>query len=786
MKGLTPGSIRARLFLAVLAAAGLVFGASQVVALRLAEREVLRGTEREADLIARGLALSLDAVLGRIEARVQGSATALGSLAATREDLDVLIGDVVRSDDRIYGSTVAFEPYAFAPDLRDFSPYLHRAGPDLRQVDLAHEAYRYREQPWYRLARDAGRARWSEPYFDAGGGEVWMITYSVPFRQRGAPAGSVSGIMTADLTLDWVREAVGALSVPGGGFGFLVSPSGTFVSHLVAPGADPEATAALRARLARLRDVGAKLATEGRALTRVPDESDGPAYLAFRRMGTLDWSLGLVFPEAALMAPARRLLPVHLAFAVFGLGVLALVVSMVSRRVSRPIETLAGAVERIGQGDLEVPIPASRWRDEVAVLAAAVDRMRASLRRHIEERATSLAAEERLARELDIARQIQQATLPRLHGGAATRGPFLVAATLQPARQVGGDLYDFFALDDRRLLFAVGDVSDKGIPAALFMEQVSGLLRVVGHSGIPPDELLRDLDRRLSEGNDACMFVTATCGLLDGETGMLLQASAGHDPPLIRRAGGTTVQLAAAGGPALGLDRREGFPRWSGRLAPGDAVVAFTDGVTEASDAAGESFGVGRLRQLVEATPPDGLDHLPADVVRAVERFAEGGAPRDDIAVLVVAYRPADTVPLGGMPEEWRLEMPARTDGIVRAKTRIETILLARELPQALVSDCLLVLEEVLTNVMTHAYQGECDRPVQIDVRVTPDEVRLRFADTAHPFDPLTWPDPELDAPAGERPVGGLGVFLVKRLAHRCEYTREGDRNVLTVCCRMT
>jgi sigma-B regulation protein RsbU (phosphoserine phosphatase) len=779
-------SIRARLFLAVLAAAGLVFGASQVVALRVAEREVLRGTEREADLIARGLALSLDAVLGRIEARVQGGATVLGSLPATREDLDALIADVVRSDDRIYGSTIAFEPYAFAPGLRDFSPYLHRAGPDLRRVDLAHEAYRYREQPWYRLARDAGRPRWSEPYFDAGGGEVWMITYSVPFRQRGAPAGAVSGIMTADLTLDWVREAVGALSVPGGGFGFLVSPSGTFVSHLVAPGADPQATTALRARLARLRDVGATLVAEGRALGRMPDESDGPVYLAFRRLGTLDWSLGLVFPEAALMAPARRLLPIHLAFAALGLAVLALVVSIVARRVSRPIEALAREVERIGGGDLEAPIPVPRRRDEVAVLAATVDRMRESLRRHLEDRAASLAAQERLARELDIARQIQQATLPRLDGGAAAHGPFLVAATLQPARQVGGDLYDFFALDDRRLLFTVGDVSDKGIPAALFMEQVSGLLRVVGHTGIPPDELLRDLDRRLSDGNDACMFVTATCGLLDGETGLLQQASAGHDAPLIRRAGGTTVQLAAVGGPALGLGRPEPFPRWSGRLAPGDAVVAFTDGVTEASDATGEAFGLERLRQLVEATPRDRLDHLPAEVVRAVERFAEGGAPRDDIAVLVVAYRPPDTVPLGGMPEEWRLEVPARTDAIVRAKARVETILVARERPEDLVNDCLLVVEEVLANVMAHAYQGECDRPVQIDVRVTPDEVRLRFVDTAHPFDPLAWPDPELDVPAGERPVGGLGVFLVKRLAHRCEYARDGDRNVLTVCCRVT
>jgi sigma-B regulation protein RsbU (phosphoserine phosphatase) len=518
----------------------------------------------------------------------------------------------------------------------------------------------------------------------------------------------------------------------------------------------------------------------------VPADAGEPAYLAFRRLGSLGWSLGLVFPEAALMAPARRLIPVHLAFAALGLGLLALVVSVVARRITRPIEALAGVVERIGHGDLEAPMPATRRRDEVAVLAETVDGMRRSLRRHIEERAASLAAQQRLARELDIARQIQQAMLPRVDAEAGPTGPFRVAATLQPARQVGGDLYDFFALDDRRLLFAVGDVSDKGIPAALFMEQVSVLLRVMGHSGMPPDELLRELDRRLSAGNEACMFVTATCGLLDGETGALLLASAGHDAPLIRRAGGATAQLAAAGGPALGLGMPDGFPQWSGRLAPGDAVVAFTDGVTEAFDVAGEAFGMERLRRLVEATPPEALASLPADVVRTVEHFAEGGAPPDDITVLVVAYRPPDVLPLGGTPEEWRLEVLARKDGIVRAKTRVETILVARDLPHDVVSDCLLVVEEVLANVMTHAYQGECDRPVRVDVSVTPQEVRLRFADTAHPFDPLARPDPDLEAPAADRPVGGLGVLLVKRLAHRCEYTRDGDQNVLTVCCRVT
>jgi sigma-B regulation protein RsbU (phosphoserine phosphatase) len=775
-------SIRARLFLGVLLAVGLVFAASQYVALRLAERELLRATQREAELIAHGLAQALEAVLGRIEARVQGAAAALAALDPSRVDIDALLDGLVQADDRIYGSTIAFEPHAFAPRVAGFAPYLHRDGPSLRRVDLARAEYAYRKQDWYRLARDSGRPRWSEPYFDRGGGEVWMITYSVPFRRRGATAGSVSGIVTADLTLAWVRESVGALPVPGGGFGFLVSPSGTFISHLEGPAARSESGGAeVIARLERLRGAGTRLMAGGQPLGRVAEAVGGPVYLAYRPLGNLGWSLGLVFPEQALMAPIRQLLTVLLTLAGIGLGLLVLVVSVVSRRITRPLEALAGAVARIGRGDLDVPIPASRHRDEVAVLGDAVDHMRLSLRQHIDERARSLAERERLAHELDIARQIQEAMLPRADAADADGGAFRVAALLRPAREVGGDLYDFFALDDRHLLFTVGDVTDKGIPAALFMSQVSGLFRVIARSGVAPDELCRELDDRLSRGNDACMFVTMTCGILDGETGVLTYASAGHEPPLARRLGGSTAPLPGDGGPALGLGLAAECPRQTRRLAPGDAIVAFTDGVTEAFDTGGRAFGTTRLRDLVAAMPAEQLAELPVRVMSAVERFAEGGGPRDDVTVLVVEYRPPDVVPLGPGPEEWRLDVPAGGEGVMRALARIEAILRARDLPEDVVRDCRLIGEEALTNIAAYAYEGRAGAVTQVKVRVTPDEVRLRFADTGAPFNPLAHPEPDLDVGIAERSVGGLGILLIRRLATRCEYARDGDRNVLTV-----
>ena len=353
-------------------------------------------------------------------------------------------------------------------------------------------------------------------------------------------------------------------------------------------------------------------------------------------------TLVLAAPRDELVAEARGLAQWQL---LIGLGILGLTLGLVwlsARRISRPLETLARSVERIGGGDLDTALP-EVWNPlEVGALRDVTDRMRRMLRGHIEERAARLAEEQRRARELDIARQIQQSMLP-----IAPSEPLAgcaIAATLQPAREVGGDLYDFFLLDGRRLIFAIADVADKGMPAALLMARVTGLLRAIGRGDTGPDDVLQELDVRLSQGNDMCMFVTMACAVLDGESGELRYSSAGHERPLLRRLGGETTVLVLEGGAALGLGAGAGFPVWTGHLAPGDTLVLCTDGVTEAFDRAGTAFGLERFRRVVAETPADALATLPDRLVEAIERFSAGGAPRDDLAMLALQYRPPGVI----------------------------------------------------------------------------------------------------------------------------------------------
>ena len=517
-------------------------------------------------------------------------------------------------------------------------------------ADEPRPEYRFdpRTREWYRRGLEAPAAVLTRPY-------VFFTTREVgtTMAQRSPDGGAVVG---ADITLRELSRHLARSRVTPSTQIALVDRDGLVVAHpdadrLVRPDASPSPGGG--PGLPRLADLGDP-ALVALLAPGVPERGGSSLTIAGRKWvgvrrpieaaGGEALMLLLAAPRDELVADARGLAERQL---LIGLGVLALAVALVwltARRLSRPLETLAGSVERIGRGDLETALP-ELWNPlEVGDLRDATDRMRRQIKGHIVERAARLAEEQRRARELEIARQIQISMLP-VSPREPLDGRFVIAATLRPAREVGGDLYDFFVVDGHRLLFAIGDVADKGIPAALLMARVTGLFRAIARAEAGPDGILRELDTRLSQGNDAAMFVTMACGDVDGETGALRYASAGHERPLLRKADGTTTVLTLEGGPALGLDLGGQFPLWSARLAPGDTLVVCTDGVTEAFDAHGVAFGLEGLRQVLADTPADDIITLPDRLSAAVERFAAGGGPRDDLALLAIQFRPSASGP---------------------------------------------------------------------------------------------------------------------------------------------
>jgi sigma-B regulation protein RsbU (phosphoserine phosphatase) len=391
-------------------------------------------------------------------------------------------------------------------------------------------------------------------------------------------------------------------------------------------------------------------------------------------------------------------------------------------------------VDGARDGDLDFRLPEGQRHDEVGVLTEALRRMRDSLQRHIELRAEDLAARARLEHELSIAASIQQSLLPHRAADAHPVGA-RVAAALVPAKQVGGDLYDYFERDGG-LLFAIGDVSDKGIPAALFMANVSGLFKVLGAAGEFPERLLARVNERLAVSNDACMFATMTCGFLEVDTGLLRYASAGHEPPLLLEVGGNVEPLSADNGPALAIETAATYPLTERRIAPGDTLLLYTDGVTEAAAADGSLFGLDRLCALLRES--GGSGEPEALVRRIVEAVTARGRlhATDDLTVLVT-FAPPGVTPLrraGG--EQWLIEPERSPEGCRTARRWLRQILAARQVADSRIADAELIAEEVLTNVVRASSSADGVSWMSLELALTPARIAMTICDVPE-FDPL-------------------------------------------------
>lgn len=317
-------------------------------------------------------------------------------------------------------------------------------------------------------------------------------------------------------------------------------------------------------------------------------------------------------------------------------------------RLVQPLVRLTEFTRNMGQRNFE-PDPrevaamnaiSHRRGDEVGSLAEAMTAMIARLQRYLFEMEAATAARERVEGELSAARDIQVGMLPRAIPPFPGRTDIDVYAMLESAKQVGGDLYDYMLLDRDRLFFVVGDVSGKGVPAALFMAMTMTLFKATALAfTTSADEIMTRVNAELSRENPGQMFVTAFCGILDLATGQLAYANGGHEPPFVRRADGSVTRLPKTGGMALGVFEDTEFEAARHKLAPGDALILFTDGVSEAANTDDDLFTTARIEAALSAARRDASARGLAEGLADDVRVFVGEAPQsDDLAILVVRW----------------------------------------------------------------------------------------------------------------------------------------------------
>ncbi len=595
--------------------------------------------EAKARALGSATANHIEAVERSVTKTAEGLSLTVEHMPRQQEAVAPLLLEVLEKTPEAFGCAAAMEPATYGPLDGGTALYAYRSGAALSTKSLS-GAYDYRARDWYTLPRELKRPVWTEPYFDKGGGEILMATYCVPVLSREG-AGRFAGVVTCDVSLKWLADELAAMPLGDDGYAFLLSRRGTFLVHPTRAFVSNESIFSLAdaRKDDALRQLGERMTrgesgfAEFLSLT-----TRRPSWLAFAPVPSTGWSLGVVFHKNAVMARVNALGRLQVLMGLAGFVLLLLVVLIIVRTITRPLQELDRAVGVMSSGDLDAPLPQAKGNDEVARLTGSFAKMQTDLKAHIAELQATTAAKERVAKELQIAHTIQMSLVPRTFPPFPKHQDFEIYAVLDPARQIGGDLYDFLLLDDDHLCIILGDVSGKGIPAALFMAVTRSFLRAFFREESDPAAVFARLNNELAGQGESNMFVTLFAAVVHLPSGQVRFTNGGHNPPYVLRAGGALDTLPKVGGIIVGAIPDMAYKTGSFLLGPGDTLVLFTDGVTEARNVAGDFFGEGRTEEQLLRLKGASAERTVKAMRELVGAFAEGAEQSDDITLMAFKY----------------------------------------------------------------------------------------------------------------------------------------------------
>lgn len=450
------------------------------------------------------------------------------------------------------------------------------------------------------------------------------------------------------------------------------------------------------------------------------------------------------------------------------------VIYIMNRAMIKPINLLSAAARRfiseenegIGTRESAISKIEIKTGDEIENLFRSVKQMESDIYNYIENLTAVTAERERIGAELDVAKQIQTDMLPNTFPAFPEREEFDIYAIMTPAKEVGGDFYDFFLADDDHLVLVIADVSGKGVPAALFMMISKTLIKSAAQTGMSPKEILEKVNNQLCENNEAEMFVTAWVGIMEISTGRMICANAGHEFPAIKRANGKFELFRDKHGFVLAGMENMRYSEYEIELKAGDKLVVYTDGVTEAENESEELFGTGRMIDSLNSAEERDCKDLLFTLKWSIDKFA-GKAPQfDDITMLAIEIKGSRTK-----------EFDVSEESAEKATEFVESILSESNIDKKTIYRMNIVVDEIYSNIVN--YSGATHALISCDV--SGGRIKLVFSDNGKKYDPLSAADPDITLDADEREPGGLGIFIVKKTADNVSYEYKDNRNVLTV-----
>ena len=632
-------SFSARLSLWVVSFAALVFLGATAYFFTVSRRYVREEAILRATQVVENSVLRLNNILED----VQLSADNLEWLVYRHLDEPEMMMEysriTVQGNPVLSGCSISFEPDYFE-GRHYFSAYSGYIGGTLRTEQEGDDDYQYFYLDWYLQPKLLNQPCWTEPYSDWEQGDAEdrqtqrMVSYCKPLTTAEGYIGGIS----LDISLKWLSDNLSPVKPYPNSYSILISRGGTYLVH-----PDPDKlfyqtifTEGLIDSKPAQDELGKSMLELEAGFRRL--EIDGVrSYVFFTPLKATGWSMAIVCPESDIFGRFNRLRWFITTIDLLGLLLLFFSCFQVIRKTMRPLSDLARQAEEIASGHFDTVLPASTQPDELGTLTRSFADMQSSLVTYMDELTRTTANKVRIEGELQIARDIQMGMIPQVFPPFPDRKDIDLYASMEPAREVGGDLYDYF-IQGGRLYFCIADVSGKGVPASLFMAVVRNLFRAAGKQELLPDEIARRINDILSDGNEQLMFVTMFIGAIDLETGRLDFCNCGHNPPVVLPLGGKPVFLSCKANTSIGI-----LPdaRFEGEYVDGfkdTPLFLYTDGLNEAENPDHELFGSDRLLAIL-GEPYTDAETVVKRMQKAISEHVAGADASDDLTMLCLEIK---------------------------------------------------------------------------------------------------------------------------------------------------
>ena len=708
----------------VVIAATVALEATSIVQYYFSRKGIQQEATRRAEGQLEATSLQITNVMDQVETAVRNNLWGIRLQLGRPDSLWTVTQRLVNENPVIVGSAVALKENYYRGKGKYFSPYSYKNGDEILSKQLGNEKYDYFSMEWYVKPIETKGGYWSEPYFDEGGGNMLMTTYSLPITDA---KGRVVGVVTADISLDWLTELVGNVKVYPNAYSMMISRQGQIMVC-------PAETLVMRHNVMELSAQMEDSATYNSINRRMMAGEKGNVpikynkeiqHVFFAPVERTGWSMSIVIPDDAIYGDIKKLGLLIKILQIFGILMLILI--------------LNGTIKN-----------QMKLRD-------------------VSENKS------RIENELKIASAIQMAMLPKTFPPFPERHDLDIYASIYPAKEVGGDLYDFF-IKEEKLFFCIGDVSGKGVPASLVMAVTRSLFRTIACHEKSPLRIVTAMNESMSDGNESNMFVTLFVGVLDLGSGLLKYCNAGHNAPLLIK-DGKAQELGVKPNLPLGIMASMDFEEQEARLAKGDRLFLYTDGITEAENASHELFGENRLLGTLSKASDLSATQQINKVGYTIGDFVAGAPQSDDQTMLDIIYF--------GNPEsegtERHLVLHNDIQQIPQLAEFVETIADEAGIDQSLAMSLNLALEEAVSNVILYAYPEGSDGLVDIEAIIRKDRLDFCITDSGKPFDPTKKEDADITLGVEERQIGGLGIYLVRNIMDSLSYERKDDKNILSM-----